>query len=159
MTEIAVNIVIKKLLPLLDEEARLLGGVHTQAEDIKTELLYIQVFLKDVDAKAEKADVSQDLKTWIQDLRESAYSIEDVIDEYLLHLANPSQRHGFIGFLCKFGCLLQKLKPRHEIASKIHDIQKKVVKLRKQVQLTASLVQFSQYLEAVVQVLHGMTLR
>ena len=56
MAEIAVNIVIDKLLPLLDEEARLLGGVHTQVEDIKTELLYIQAFLKDADAKGEKED-------------------------------------------------------------------------------------------------------
>ncbi|KAL6339355.1 hypothetical protein AAG906_028087 [Vitis piasezkii] len=61
--------------------------------------------------------MSQGLKTWIQDLRETAYSIEDLIDEYLLHLANPSQRHRFIGFLCK-------------IASKICDIQKRVVKLK-----------------------------
>ncbi|CBI37306.3 unnamed protein product, partial [Vitis vinifera] len=130
MAEIAVNIVIDKLLPLLDQEARLLGGVHTQVEDIKTELLYIQAFLMDADAKGEKADVSQGLKTWIQDLRETAYSIEDVIDEYLLHLGNPSQRHRFIGFLCKVGRLIKKLKRRHEVASKIRDIQKKVVKLK-----------------------------
>ncbi|CBI37303.3 unnamed protein product, partial [Vitis vinifera] len=101
MAEIAVNIAIDKLLPLLNQEARLLGGVQTQVEDIKTELLYIQAFLMDADAKGEKADVSQGLKTWIQDLRETAYSIEDLIDEYLLHLGNPSRRHRFIGFRCK----------------------------------------------------------
>ncbi|KAL6339308.1 hypothetical protein AAG906_028029 [Vitis piasezkii] len=130
MAEIAVNIAIDKLLPLLNQEARLLGAVQTQVEDIKSELLYIQAFLMDADAKAEKADVSQGLKTWIQDLRETAYSIEDVIDEYLLHLGNPSRRHRFIGFLCKVGRLIKKLKRRHEIASKIRDIQKKVVKLK-----------------------------
>ncbi|RVW19891.1 Disease resistance protein RPM1 [Vitis vinifera] len=130
MAEIAVNLVIDKLLPLLDQEARLLGGVHTQVEDIKKELLYIQAFLMDADAKGEKADVSQGLKTWIQDLRETAYSIEDVIDEYLLHLGNPSQRHRFIGFLCKVGRLIKKLKRRREVASKIRDIQKKVLKLK-----------------------------
>ncbi|RVW64262.1 Disease resistance protein RPM1 [Vitis vinifera] len=73
----------------------------------------------------------QGLKTWIQGLRETAYSIEDVIDEYLLHLGNPSQRHRFIGFLCKVGRWIKKLKRHHEIASKIRDIQKKVVKLKK----------------------------
>ena len=41
MTEIAVNIVINELLSLLNQEARLLGHVHTQVEDIKIELLYI----------------------------------------------------------------------------------------------------------------------
>ena len=54
MAEIAVNIVINK--SLLNQEARLLGRVHTQVEDIKTELLYIQAFLKDADAKGEKED-------------------------------------------------------------------------------------------------------
>ena len=54
MAEIAVTVVTDRLLSLLDDEARLLRGVHTQVEDIKTELLYIQAFLKDADAKAEK---------------------------------------------------------------------------------------------------------
>ncbi|KAJ9697192.1 hypothetical protein PVL29_009114 [Vitis rotundifolia] len=130
MAEIAVNIAIDKLLPLLNQEAKLLGGVHTQVEDIKTELLYIQAFLMDAGAKGEKADVSQGPKTWVQDLRETAYSIEYLIDEYLLHLGNPSQRHRFIGFLCKVGRLIKKLKRRDEIASKIRNIQKKVVKLK-----------------------------
>ncbi|KAL6339365.1 hypothetical protein AAG906_028098 [Vitis piasezkii] len=130
MAEIAVTTVIDKLVSLVDEEARLLGGVHTQVEDIKTELLYIEAFLKDADAKADKGDISHGLKTWIQDLRKTAYSMEDLIDEYLLHFANPNHRHGFFGFLCKVARSIQKLKPRHEIASKIRDIKKKVGKLK-----------------------------
>ena len=82
MAEIAVTVVIDRLLSLLTEEARLLSGVHTEVEDIKRELLYIQAFLKDVDAKAEKGDtVSHGLKAWVQELRETAYSIEDLFDE------------------------------------------------------------------------------
>ncbi|XP_034690377.1 disease resistance protein RPM1-like [Vitis riparia] len=130
MAEIAVTTVIDKLVSLVDEEARLLGGVHTQVEDIKTELLYIQAFLKDADAKADKGDFSHGLKTWIQDLRKTAYSMEDLIDEYLLHFAIPNHRHRFFGFLCKVARSIQKLKPRHEIASKIRDINKKVGKLK-----------------------------
>ena len=53
MAETVVNIVIKKLLPLLDEEARLLGGVHTQAGDIKTEM-QMQRQRKQMPAKALK---------------------------------------------------------------------------------------------------------
>ncbi|CBI24373.3 unnamed protein product, partial [Vitis vinifera] len=62
MAEIAVTVVTDRLLSLLADEARLLRGVHTQVEDIKTELLYIQAFLKDADAKAEKRDTGQGLK-------------------------------------------------------------------------------------------------
>lgn len=42
MAEVAVTTVIDKLVCLLDEEARLLGGVQDGVEDIKAELLYIQ---------------------------------------------------------------------------------------------------------------------
>lgn len=71
MAEIAVSVVTDRLLPLLAEEATLLKGVHTEVEDIKRELLYIQSFLKDADAKAEKGDTSQGVKTWVQELRET----------------------------------------------------------------------------------------
>uniref|UniRef100_F6HA34 Disease resistance protein RPM1 n=1 Tax=Vitis vinifera TaxID=29760 RepID=F6HA34_VITVI len=67
MAEIAVTVVTDRLLSLLADEARLLRGVHTQVEDIKTELLYIQAFLKDADAKAEKRDTGQggELIKWL----------------------------------------------------------------------------------------------
>lgn len=56
---------------MLAEEARLLRGVHTQVEDITKELLFIQAFLKDTDAKAEERGTSQGVKTWVQELRET----------------------------------------------------------------------------------------
>ena len=130
MAEIAVTVVTDRLLSLLADEARLLRGVHTQVEDIKTELLYIQAFLKDADAKAEKRDTGQGVKTWVQELRETAYCIEDLVDEYILHFANPPHRRGVLGFLCKISHLLPKLKPRHEIASKVQDLKLKVGKLK-----------------------------
>eukprot|EP00261_Vitis_vinifera_P034747 XP_019075990.1 PREDICTED: disease resistance protein RPM1-like [Vitis vinifera] len=97
MAEIAVTVVTDRLLSLLADEARLLRGVHTQVEDIKTELLYIQAFLKDADAKAEKRDTGQGVKTWVQELRETTYCIEDLVDEYILHFANPPHRRGVLG--------------------------------------------------------------
>ena len=136
MAEIAVTTVIEKLMSLVDEEARLLGGIHNQVEDIKIELLYIQAFLKDADAKSDTVDISHGLKTWIQDLRKTAYSMEDLIDEYMLHFANRNQnqnqnpRRWFFGFPGKVARSIQKLKPRHEMASKIRDIKKKIDKLK-----------------------------
>ena len=131
MAEIAVTVVTDRLLSLLADEAIFLRGVHTQVEDIKTELLYIQAFLKDADAKAEKGDTSQGVKTWVQELRETAYCIEDLVDEYLLHFANRPHPHGVLGFLCKVSHLIQKLKSCHETASKVQDLKLKVGKLKK----------------------------
>ena len=134
MAEIAVTVVIDRLLSLLTEEAILLRGVHTEVEDIKRQLLFIQAFLKDADAKAEKGDtISHGLKAWVQELRETAYSIEDLFDEYIHHFANRPRRSGFIfDFLSKVSCLIAKLKPRHEIASKVKDLKLKVGKLHEE---------------------------
>ena len=134
MAEIAVTVVIDRLFSLLTEEARLLRGVHTEVEDIKRALLFIQAFLKDADAKAEKGDaISHGLKAWVQELRETAYSIEDLVDEYIHHFANRPRRSGVIfDFLSKVYCLIAKLKPRHELASKVKDLKLKVGKLKEE---------------------------
>ena len=134
MAEIAVTEVINRLLPLLTEEARLLRGFHTEVEDIKRQLLFIQAFLKDADAKAEKGDtISHGLKTWVQELRGTAYSIEDLVDEYIHHFANRPRPSGVIfDFLSKVSCLIANLKTRHEIASKVKDLKLKVGKLKEE---------------------------
>ena len=134
MAEIAVTVVIDRLLSLLTEEARLLRGVHTEVEDIKRQLLFIQAFLKDADAKAEKGDtINHGLKAWVQELRETAYSIEDLFDEYIHHFANRPRRSGVIfDFLSKVSCLIANLKPRHEIASKVKDLKLKMGKLHEE---------------------------
>ena len=131
MAEIAVTVVTDRLLSLLTEEARLLRGVHTEVEDIKRQLLFIQAFLKDADAKAEKGDtVSHGLKAWVQELRGTAYSIEDLVDEYIHHFANRPRPSGVIfDFLSKVSFLIANLKTRHEIASKVKDLKLKVGKL------------------------------
>jgi disease resistance protein RPM1 len=123
MTETAVTLVINKLFQLLVQEASLLSGVHREIVGIRDELESIKCFLKDAEARTEKGDVHDGLKTWVKQVREAAYHIEDVIDEYVLHIAQQRHEEGFAAFLHKIGSLLKKLKPNHEIATKIQDIK------------------------------------
>jgi disease resistance protein RPM1 len=54
---------------------------------IGDELESIKCFLKDVDARAEKeGDLHEGMKAWVKQVREAAFHIEDVIDEYTLHV-------------------------------------------------------------------------
>ena len=46
----------------------------------------------DADVKAEKEDISNVVKTWVKQVREGAYHIEDVIDEYILHFDKQPYR-------------------------------------------------------------------
>ncbi|XP_059436277.1 disease resistance protein RPM1-like [Corylus avellana] len=127
MTETVVALVINELVQLIVHESKLLKGVHREVVDIKDELDSIQCFLKDAD----KGDLQDDVKMWVKQVREVAYHIEDVIDEYVLHEAQRCHhQQSFIAFLHKIGRLLKKLKPQHDIATKIQDIKLSVREIK-----------------------------
>ncbi|GFZ02945.1 hypothetical protein Acr_15g0015530 [Actinidia rufa] len=101
MAETAVNLVIDRLVPLLEEEAKLLRGVHREANSIIAELQVIKPFLRTADERADRGELDEGVKTWVKQVRQVSHQIEDVIDEYMLHLAKRHQRRGFIGFFYK----------------------------------------------------------
>jgi disease resistance protein RPM1 len=119
MTETAVALVINELVQLIVHESKLLRGVHREVVDIRDELESIQCFLKDAD----KGDLQDGFKTWVKQVREVAYHIDDVIDEYVLHMAQRRHQQSFIAFLHKICRLLKTIKPHHDIATKIQDIK------------------------------------
>ncbi|KAE8099205.1 hypothetical protein FH972_017205 [Carpinus fangiana] len=119
MTETVVTLVINELVRLIVHESKLLSSVHREVVDIRDELESIQCFLKDAD----KGDLQDGVKTWMKQVREVAYHIEDVIDEYVLQVAQYRHQQSFIAFLNKIGRLLKILKPHHNIATKIQDIK------------------------------------
>ncbi|PSS24917.1 Disease resistance protein [Actinidia chinensis var. chinensis] len=126
MAEIAVSFVIDRLVPLLQEEAKLLRGVHTEANSILDELQVIKPFLRNADERDARGELDEVVKAWVKQVRQVSHQIEDVIDEYMLHLAKHRQRRGFISFFYKVGHLIRKLKPRHDIASLIQDVKRTI---------------------------------
>jgi disease resistance protein RPM1 len=120
MTETIVTLVINELVQLIVHESKLLRGVHREVVDIRDELESIQCFLKDTDKGGELQD---GVKIWVKQVREIAYHIEDVIDEHVLHEAQRLHQQSFIAFLHKIGHLFKKIKPHHDIATKIQDIK------------------------------------
>jgi disease resistance protein RPM1 len=119
MTDTVVTLVINKLVQLIVHESKLLKGVHQEVVDIRDELESIQCFLKDAD----KGNLQDGVKMWVKQVREAAYHIEDVIDEYVLQVAQHRHQQNLIGFLHKIGHIFKKLKPRHDISTKIRDIK------------------------------------
>jgi disease resistance protein RPM1 len=75
MTETIVTLVINELVQLIVHESKLLQGVHQQVVVIQDELESIQCFLKDTD---KGGDLQDGVKTWVKQVREVAYHIEDV---------------------------------------------------------------------------------
>ncbi|XP_045827017.1 disease resistance protein RPM1-like [Trifolium pratense] len=123
MAEMAVSFVLEQLIPLLTEEAKLLGGIHKEFADIKDEFECIQAFLKDADKTVKRDDTTEGAKTWVKQVREAAFHIEDVIDDYLIQVRQEPRDPGFVALLHKIVHSLKVIIPRHQIASKIQDIK------------------------------------
>ncbi|KAH7856405.1 hypothetical protein Vadar_000940 [Vaccinium darrowii] len=122
MALVAVSSAINStLVPLLSGEVKLLWNIRTEVASIKAELESIMSFLKDADSSPKLEN--ERAKIWVKQVRALAYQIEDVMDEYMLHLAENQQRRGFISFLRKLARSITKLKPQHDIASQIQDIK------------------------------------
>ncbi|KAL0000478.1 hypothetical protein SO802_014259 [Lithocarpus litseifolius] len=132
MAETAVSLVIQNLIPLLVQKAKLLKGVHEEVTSIRREMEMIQSFLKDADIRAEKDDKSNVAKTWVKQVREEAYHMEDVIDKYLLHFAKqPHRRRQCLYFFPKIFHITINLKARQVIASEIQGINKTLEDIRR----------------------------
>ena len=113
----------------------MLTGVHEEVTSIRREMEMIQSFLRDVDIKAEKHGMSNVAKTWVKQVREEAYHIEDVIDKYILLFVKQGlrQRQRFY-FLKKIFHITTNLKARHVIASEIQGIKKILDNIKKSVE-------------------------
>ncbi|XP_045825005.1 disease resistance protein RPM1-like [Trifolium pratense] len=130
MAETAVLFALGEVFQFLKEETNLLRGVHTDFSDIKDELESIQVFLKDADRRAaDEADTTDGIRTWVKQMRETSFRIEDVIDEYLrmMHRDSPP---GCGSLVCKMASLFNTLIPRHHIASEIQDIKLSIRRIK-----------------------------
>ncbi|XP_068315222.1 disease resistance protein RPM1-like [Pyrus communis] len=134
MAEQIVSFVIDKLIQLLiTTEANLSSNARTEVGFIKDELESIRSFLKEADAKAAAADGetgNDGVKTWVNQVREATFYIEDVIDEYLLHIIQHHQHHGFIRFFHKIIRSVKKKRSQDGIVLKVDCIKKLVREIK-----------------------------
>ncbi|XP_078149380.1 putative disease resistance RPP13-like protein 3 isoform X2 [Carex rostrata] len=112
MAECIVNFVLAKLADAVVQEALLLYGVDAKVEAVSRELGRIQAFLKDADKK-QITDEQQ--KYWVKEVRDIAYSMEDVIDTFLMEVPQQPQ---------KFNGVMEKMKRKFKIAKKGPDVHK-----------------------------------
>ncbi|CAI8595943.1 unnamed protein product [Vicia faba] len=129
MAETTVSFVLEQLYKLALEEGSLLTGVHKDLDDIKVELESIHAFLKDADRKAcddgGGGGSNEGVKTWVKQVREASFRIEDVIDYYTMYLAQRVE-HSDSGCMVSLKMVFQMIKTmklRHWIASETKDIK------------------------------------
>ncbi|XP_004295456.1 PREDICTED: disease resistance protein RPM1-like [Fragaria vesca subsp. vesca] len=79
----ATNLLIGKLVTIIQNEGTTIASVRDEVDNIKLELLSMKAFLED--AEAEKAQ-TEGQKVWVASIRDLAYDVEDIIDEFMYHM-------------------------------------------------------------------------
>ncbi|KAI3965503.1 hypothetical protein MKW92_016581 [Papaver armeniacum] len=81
MVDAVISFVVEKLGDALIGETFFLHSVRSQVERLRYELIRMQCFLKDADAREQQGD--EGVRNWIAEVRNIAYDAEDVIDTFI----------------------------------------------------------------------------
>ncbi|KAM4075701.1 hypothetical protein ACJW30_12G007200 [Castanea mollissima] len=80
MDQAVVKLLTENIISILSNEASLLWGARDAIEDIKDELISMRSFLADADRKGVG---SEGERTWVANVRDMAYDVEDIIDNFI----------------------------------------------------------------------------
>ncbi|KAJ7949786.1 Disease resistance protein [Quillaja saponaria] len=121
MASSAVDLLIGKLVSIIENEASLLGGIIDELDEIKHELVSMKSFLVDADRKNFQMEVE---KTWVADVRDIAYEAEDIIDEFMYHMNQQRSGIKLASFLKHTIYLPRNLYVKHQIATKLQNVNR-----------------------------------
>ncbi|KAA8528029.1 hypothetical protein F0562_035102 [Nyssa sinensis] len=119
----AVGLLIGKIVSVLENEASLIGGVHDELSDFKRELVSIRSFLEDADGKRA---LTKGEKSWVEDVREMAYNVEDIIDEFMYRMSREQSAGRLTRLFYKTIHISKNLWVRHHIATKVQKMKKMI---------------------------------
>ncbi|KAL4616085.1 hypothetical protein ACB092_07G173000 [Castanea dentata] len=130
MAESVVSGVVTRVSDLLLQEAIYLIDVSDKAHELQTELIRMQFFLKDADAKQNE---SAFIKNGVAEMKDLAYDAEDVIATYALTVASRKGR-GIQKVLKRCACILDEGITVHQVGSKIDAIKTRISNLKQSFQ-------------------------
>ncbi|RWR84923.1 disease resistance protein RPM1-like protein [Cinnamomum micranthum f. kanehirae] len=122
MAESAVAFLLQTLGSLLQREPSLVQGFRSSLDEIRLELQSMRCFLKDADRKMYSDDGA---KTWVGQVREAAYKVEDIIDEYRYNVVANEDRGGVARLVLQHYYTRQTASELQAIKSKICEISER----------------------------------
>ncbi|XP_027368560.1 disease resistance protein RPM1-like [Abrus precatorius] len=125
MTDSVVEILLNELSRIIKEEVNLQKGVKDEIKKLSDELATMKIFLRFAEVQKENDPM---LKIWVEQVRNVAFEIEDVVDDYVLRIASEDDEAGGACTTC-FGSIcsaFRKWKARHEIGSELQRIRGRV---------------------------------
>ena len=88
MADSVVSFLLENLTQLLTQESKLLLGVKGQVRSLKNELSLINLFLQKTAGKRQDELV----KEVVSQIRDVAYEAEDVVDTYIITVAEQEKK-------------------------------------------------------------------
>ncbi|KAF3440147.1 hypothetical protein FNV43_RR18425 [Rhamnella rubrinervis] len=123
MASAATDFLIGKIASIIEQESSLIGGVRDDLEEVRRELVSMKSFLKDAEDQKSHTTTAVD-ETWVADVRDLAYEVEDAIDEFMYHMNQQQGGVSFARFLHQTIYLPKNLWEKHRIATKLQKIIK-----------------------------------
>lgn len=117
-----MSLLISKLTKLMEEECAKLKGARKKLESLTKELITINGALEKY-ALMENPDMQ--VKTWMKEVREQAYDIEDCIDKFTYHVYHePADNTTGVKRIVR-RCIrkLKRLRYRSKFTEKIEELQ------------------------------------
>ncbi|KAI3868831.1 hypothetical protein MKW92_048155 [Papaver armeniacum] len=121
MVDSVVSVAAKKLGDVLISETCFLLGVRSQVKGLRDELIRMQCFLKDADAKEQQGD--ERVCNWIKEIRDVAYDAEDVIDTFILKVNSTRKTKGIRNLVIRKVLMVKNLIHLHRVGNEILAIQ------------------------------------
>ncbi|XP_077213102.1 disease resistance protein RPM1-like isoform X1 [Tasmannia lanceolata] len=119
--------VVSYLLQKIAEEASSLRGVSGEIDGVKRELTSMQSFIKDAETKKQ---LSEGVRNWTMEVRDVAYKVEDIIDEFMYCMEKQQRHHRFrMGFLLKAIHLPKTIFVRHQFATQLQVVKKEIYEI------------------------------
>ncbi|XXG75037.1 hypothetical protein AAC387_Pa07g3627 [Persea americana] len=126
MAQSAVGFLLHNLGSLVQQETSLLQGLHQGIDEIRRELQTIQALLKDADRRKNS---DERVKTWVGQVREVAYKVQDIIDEYMYNMAKEDRGGLLRRFLSKTIQHPKFYYHQHHIATELKKVQKEILEI------------------------------
>jgi len=129
----AMGSLIPKLWGLVHAEYKLQTGTKEQVESLALDLESAYAALRKV-ASVPPDQLDEQVKLWAREIREGSYDMEDVLDTFLVHIEgsnDPADKDSKLKRLRKkMTRLFKKIKTRHDIASEIDKIKKRLQEVK-----------------------------
>ncbi|KAI3881451.1 hypothetical protein MKW92_002457, partial [Papaver armeniacum] len=135
MADAIVYFLINELGSVIKQEIELVVGVETEVEKLQRTFKTLQAVLNEAERR-QMEDAS--VKNWLNDLKNAAYQMEDVLDEWateirLSQLENKDHQEVSSSYLCSpFTSCFKQTALRHNIGSRIKEIRETLDTIREE---------------------------